>query len=278
MAVTINGVSCDEIVRGYGENADMRGIGSRKGYLCNWSDRFTVARGLLGYATATGVGGTVTLVTPTRHPELNNCYCTAVEFEPQGTPSQGASQLAFTKCIVWGIYGSMSFSWGAAPIPYMNIDPSSPFIYAEQEIDISTEVITIPGRSLRFSGTSARVDQDFGLRLGIVDFKITLHRVPYLPGATILARAGQINDATYLGVGAGKLLFNGANNKLQVGADGNYTQDITYSFTARTQPWDYSYRASNSTWTKVVTAGGSDFITRASFVGLFPDEYTEGSF
>ncbi len=270
MARTINGILCDEIIPGYNESADQRGVSSRKGYLCNWSDRFTVARGLLGLSSSTGVGGAITLTVPSPHPELYNCYCTSVEFEGKGTPYQGATQLAYPKVIVWATYGTLSYNWG----PWqMNIDPATPFLFAEQEIDVGVEVVTIPGQSLRFSGGTTKLDQDFGLRIPIVDLKITLHRVPYLPGQAIIAKAGAINDATYLGVAAGQLLFNGAHNRGQLMSDGVYTQDITYSFTARGYPWDYAYNATASAWQKVVKASGSDFITRQSFVGLFPDEY-----
>lgn len=272
MAITVNGISCEEIVHSYGEGATLQGLSSRKGYLCDWDDRFTVAKGLLGLSSTTGVGGTITLTAPSRHPELLNCFCTSVEFEGKGKPFQGSTQLAFPKCIVWGIYSSVNFTWGA-PSPYMNIDPTTQFVYAEQEIDVAVEVLTIPGRSLRYYGTIRPVRQDFGLRIGIVDLKITLHRVPYLPGQAILQKAGEINDATYLGVGPGKLLFNGAHNRLQVLSDGAYTQDITYSFTARTQPWDYAYDAVSSSWKRVVQIDGSDLMTRQSFIGLFPDEY-----
>lgn len=271
MAITINGVSCQEIVRDYSESADLRGLGSRKGFLCNWTDRFTVARGLLGLVSTSGVGGSITLTAPLRHPELYNCYCTGVEFEPVGVPSQGTYQLAFTNCIVWAIYGSMNFTWGS-PDPYQNIDPTRPFIYAEQELDIGTSVVTIPGSKLKFSGGGA-MDQDYGLPIAIVDMKITLHRVPYLPAQAIISKAGAINNATYLGVAAGYLLFNAASNRMVSMSDGTNTQSITYSFSYRSQPWDYAYDGSQNAWVKVLKASGSDLVTRQSFVGLFPDEY-----
>jgi hypothetical protein len=274
MAITINSISCEEIVADYGEGAQLSGLSSRKGYLCDWTDRFTVAKGLLGLATTTGVGGAITLVSPSRHPELYNCYCTGVEFQPMGTPSQGTYQVTWPKVIVWASYGSLTFNWGTASIPYMDIDPSTPFIYAEQQIDVGCEVITVPNKGLRFATSLRRLDQDFGFRIALVDMKITLHRVPYLPGAAIIAKAGAINDATYLGVSAGQLLFNGASNSLQLGADGTWTQDITYSFTARQYPWDYSYDGVAKAWRKVVQTDGSNFITRQSLVGLFPDEYS----
>lgn len=272
MAITINGISCEELVGNYTEGADLRGLTSRKGFLCNWADRYTVAIGLLGYSSTTGVGGTVSLVAPSRHPQLNNCFCNGVEFEGVGTPSQGSAQLAFPKCKVWAIYGSLNFQWGESN-PFMNIDPGTQFVYAEQEIDVGCEVITIPGRFLKFSGTTKLLADSYALRIGLVDLKITLHRVPYLPGQLILANAGAINNATYLGVAAGYLLFNGAQNRGQFGSDGTFTQSITYSFTYRTQPWDYSYNGSANAWQKVVRIDGSDFTTRQSFAGLMPGDY-----
>lgn len=273
MAITIAGISCQEIVRNYGESATLQGVGSRKGYLCNWTDRFTVARGLLGFKTTTSVGGTISITAPSRHPELLNCYCTQVEFEPVGTPSQGASQLAFSQCIVWGIYGSMNFTWGAGD-PYQNIDPSTQFVYARQTLDIGTEVITIPGTKLKYSG-GGPLEQDYGLKLALVDMNITLYQVPYLPAQAIIPLAGAINSSTFLGVAAGYLLFNGIHNEMQVAVDGSYTQDISYSFTYRSQPWDYAYDGSSgrNNWYKVLRADGTDLVTRQSFAGIFPGEY-----
>lgn len=276
MAITVSGISCDEIVRNYGEGADLRaGVTSRKGLLCNWTDRFTVASGLLGLSSTTSVGGAITLTAPTRHPELRNCFCLSIEFEGVGKPAQGTTQMNYPKCIVWANYGSINFTWGASD-PYNNIDPNTPFVYAEQEIDVGVEVISVPGRALKFSGDGSKLGVDFGLRIGIADIKITLHRVPYLPSANVLSRVGSINNATYLGVGAGKLLFNGVKSQTVVLSDGTRTQDLMYSFTARTQPWDYSYNAGLGTWDKVVTLTGSDFISRTSLVGTFPAEYSNG--
>ena len=268
MSVIINGIACEELVAGYREAADRRGVTSTKGFLCDWADRFTVAQGLLGITSAAGIGGLITWTIPAAHPQLYNCYCVGVEFEPAGIPTQGAAQITWTKCKVWAHYGTISYNWG----PQMQIDPTTPFLWAEQEIDVGTEVVTVSGQKLKFAGGNP-LDHDWGIRIAIVDFKITLFQVPYLPGGTILSKAGAINDSTYLGVAAGQLLFNGAQNRGQLMNNGIYVQNITYSFTARQYPWDYAYNGATNAWAKVVTSGGSDIITRQSFVGIFPGEY-----
>ena len=44
--------------------------------------------------------------------------------------------------------GLLRLSWGPAPLPDMSIDPSSPYVYATQEIDFGIEGVTIEGAAV----------------------------------------------------------------------------------------------------------------------------------
>ncbi len=47
--IVINGVNCQEIVADFSEEYDiLKGPSAKKGFICLWADRFTVANGLLG--------------------------------------------------------------------------------------------------------------------------------------------------------------------------------------------------------------------------------------
>lgn len=273
MSVTINGITCEEIVRDYQESAEIgTGISSRKGYLCDWNSRFAVAQGLLGFTSAAGKNGPVTVTTGMRHPELAYCFVRAVEFEPKGKPTRGAYQTAWDKCIVWASFGpARNLQWGAVGFG----DGTHGFIYAEQKIATSCEWVTIPGRRLKFYTSNETIKTETGFRIGIAEIEITLHDLPYFPDYTVFNMTGQVNNAPFLGVATGKLVFNGVTTQESASSTGVYTLEATYSFTARTQRWDYGFDGLTNTWDLMVSVGGTHTspITLADFSVIFPAGY-----
>lgn len=273
MAFTINGILCQEIVAGYTESADLGdGVSSRKGFLCNWADRFTVAQGLLGLTSASGKGSAITLYYPARHPELLNCYVRRIDFEGVGLPSQGPYQLAWDKCIVWAEFGTGRFN----PSGALSFGSGSQgFVYAEQKMASSCEWVTIPRRYTKFKTSGKKTGADAGVRLALVEIEITLHALPYMPDQVVLAKSGQINNAAYLGVGTGKLIFNGVTTSESANTDGTYTAEGTYSFTARTQRWDYGFDGDSNRWDQIVWPDGSTpFISSSDFTTIIPTGYS----
>ncbi len=273
MAFTINGITCEEIVANYSEAADIgTGVTSRKGFLCDWADRFTVARGLLGLTTGAVKRGPVTVNIGASHPELNYCFVRSVEFEPKGRPTQGAKQLAFDKCIVWANFGpGRNVQWGAVGFG----DGTHGFIFAEQKIAVSSEYVTIPGRRMKFYTSNEKVPTEFGFRLAIAELEITLHNLPYMPDYAVFESAGKINNAPFLGVDTGKLMFAGITTQESANTDGTYTLEATYAFTARTQRWDYAFDGLTGKWDLVVSVGSPYVspIKQADFSTLFPVGY-----
>lgn len=270
MSVILGGVSCEELVDNYNEFADIgQGTGSRKGYLCDWDQRYAVAQGLLGYTRTSTAGGAISLYLPHKHPQLYNCYCSRVEFEPVGEPSRGPWQVAWTKCKVWASFESARFN-----LSTLTGFGDKGFVYAEQRMSASCEYVTIPRAFTRFKTTNKPTKFDLGIRLALVDIEITLHQMPYMPSTAVFSSAGFINNASYLGVSTGKLLFNGVSTEEVANTAGGYSLDATYSFTARSQRWDYVFDGDNNRWDQAVWPDGSTpFISSMDMSTIIPGAY-----
>lgn len=272
MAFTINGIVCQEIVKDYSEQAEIGvGVNSRKGFLCNWTDRFTVAQGLLGFTSATGKNGAVTVQVGAKHPELQYCFVRSVSFEGKGRPQQGAFQMSFDKCIVWAEFGpARNVQWGQVGFG----DGTHGFIYAEQKIATSCEWVTIPGRRSKFKTTGFTIPTEQGFRIGIAEIEITLHDLPYFPDYTVFNMTGKINNAAFLGVATGQLIFNGVTTNETMSSTGVYTLEASYAFTGRTQRWDYGFDGLNNRWDQIVMMDASTpIISSADFSTIFPAGY-----
>lgn len=278
MSVVINGVTCEEIVRDFGEGIDSRGPEARKGYLCAWADRYAVANGALGLVSVSGgVGGAVTLPVPETYAESSNLYAMDVHIEPKGTPSQGPKQIAFPYAIVWVNYGVPRFGVTPRDDPgnMQAIDPATPFIYASQEISFSIEQYTIPASAIKLVGGGV-ADKDVTTIFPRADLSITLHRVPYLPAQKIFSLTGKINDAKFLGADVGQVIFNGATSRRTASTDGTFTQEITYSFSYRTvASWDKIFHPNGTGgWVRFTDRNDNPLISSADLTKLFPVGYT----
>lgn len=275
MAITINGVITQELVASHGEAFDFSsGPSMRKGFLCEWADRFKVAQGLLGLSNTTSIGGAITLNTPAQYPEFNTAYAQSIEIVPKGAPTQGTKQIQYPYCAVWASYQSVP--WSFSGTDFNQIDPAHPYIYAEQNIRFSTEWITIPGSQVFYGGGLGKaLAQDFAFASPRADLSIKIHRIPYLPAQQILnALQAPLNSTTYLGCAPGFLLFNGADNHQTRMSDGTFTQDVSYSFSFRPlAPWDYVFHGPSGTWKQVVNSSGGSIIPRSDLSGIIPTYY-----
>ncbi len=276
MAQTIAGIVCQELVEAFGEGFDSTGgPTARKGYLCAWVDRYTVANGLLGLSNTTNVGGGITLTTPAQYPQRTTMYATNIEIRGAGPPTQGTQQLQYTYAVLMVSYQCLP--WSFQGVDFMQLDYTHPFIYAEQSFNFTSEWITVPGRNTYYltSWPTKKLDQDWGFRSPIVNFTITLKYVPYLPVAQILiASQSPINSTTFLGCSPGFLLFNGADSHSTRAVDGTFTQEVSYSFSYRPiAPWDYVFNGSLPGWDRVVDSAGNPIQQRSDISTVFPSGY-----
>lgn len=272
--IVINGIECQEIVRDLEERYDLlRGPSMKKGFLCNWADRFKVAQGLLGLSTTVKIGGFITFETPLTYPELGTAFVHAIDVEPVGPPIQGAAQIAYSNAIVWARYHSMPWTWSGTD--FMQINPATPFVYAKQNIKFSTETVTVPGKNAWLKTTGKVLGIDYGIPIAVAELEITLIRVPYLPSQAILqALQNPLNQSTFLGCNPGTIFFRGGSNEQTHDTAGNFTQDLRLVFAYRPiAAWDQAWDGSQ--WAQVVTASGGStpFIGRSDLSTLIPSYY-----
>lgn len=273
MAVTINGVACDELVDGYGEELDESGPRGSKYYLCDWGSRYTVANGLLGFVTVTG-GTTITFTSPTAHPESSNMFARSVRIKGVGRPSQGSVNIAYPKAVVMADFARPTFNMSGTQDPggTHSIDTATPLIYATQEIDEGGEFVTLPGSSLVFdSGT--KIQEDGSLFVPHDEIIITFHRFPYFPRSTSSLK-GKTNASTFLGCDPEKLLYHGQKVRDSFLSDGTFTHEVTRHWSYRQVEWNKRLLPDGSGWGyyKYSSSGARVFPT-ADFSDLIPTAY-----
>lgn len=274
MTVMINGVRCEELVNNYAEDVDLlHGPSARKGYLCDWNLRFQLARGLLGLAATTKIGGFITLQTPHPHPEMSTTYAHRIEIEGKGSPFQLGNNIAFPFAAVYCIYETLPWNFQPFDAPFQQIDPTHPFVYAEQRLKSGVEIYTIPGNGCKFATSGLACQSDATIRLALIEMEITIKQLPYMPTDVVLGQAGTLNNAKYLGVNTGCLIFNGVSTQTGAVSDGTYIQEASYSFTARSVRWDYAYDPSIWDYDQVLRGNGSSIFTLTDFSKIIPFYY-----
>ncbi len=284
MAVTINGVLCQEAVNNNGEQFDvLQGPSATKVYECAWNSRWLVITGLLGLNSSATIGGAITLQLPMRYPDFQqtavSLYAANLSVEGVGSPYQNTFSVGYTIARITVNFRSFPWSFqGLSQNDFNNqIDPAHPYIYAEQNLSFTAEAITVAGSQVKFqsSGIKLGSDNPWGFQSPIVNMAISIKYVPYIPAAAIIAAtAAPINSTTYLGVSAGKLLFRGADTHQARMSDGSLTQSIDYTFSYRPlAPWDYTFDGKNSIWDKVVALDGSDVLHRSDLTGVIPSYF-----
>jgi|GEM_PF-2247135 len=283
MAITINGVVCQEEVNGNSESFDiLTGPQATKVFICAWNSRWSVITGLLGLNSAASIGGAITLQLPARYPDFQqtavSLYASSVSVQGIGSPYQNTYSVGYTDARIIVNYRSMPWSFqGLSQNDFNNqIDPAHPYVYAEQNMSFTSEAITVSGRFTYFSSDLTKpTGADWGFRSPLVNFNIALKYVPYIPAAAIItATAAPINSTTYLGVSAGKLLFNGCETHQTRMSDGSLTQEAAYSFSYRPiAPWDYSFNGATNAWEKVVDSAGNPIQQRSDLTSIIPTYY-----
>ena len=274
MSVTIGGVACEEVVDGFEEGIHEGGPVATKKYLCAWASRYTVANTFLGLVTYSGgAGGPINLTRPLSYPESANMWAREVTIAGRGKPTQGSSQIQFDKALITVNYGVPQFSFTSNPD--QSLDPTSPFVYATQDIDFGREMITIEKSALTLANGNKLKDVPYAFPLPNAVLTIQLHRVPYLPALAILtALQRPLNQSTFLGVAPGYLMFNGCKTHEEASSDGTLTRSITYIFAYRPiLRWDEVFDPNGTSGPQQVRYNGAAILLRSDLSTLIPSAY-----
>ena len=201
----INGITVYDLARDLTESASLREPTSatKSYYVPRWTDRYTVANGLIGATNYTG--RTVSFVPPLRYPDSNNLSCMDVSIRGVGKFSNGPYQIAWESAIISCHFSLPNFnvSLNVDPGGYNSFDPAAPLIYATQSLDYGAQVVEIPKKALKYAGGGA-LNVGFGLFVPIVTMNLTLHRLPYMPPIATRSVAGNVNQYTFWGCARGR--------------------------------------------------------------------------
>jgi hypothetical protein len=274
VSITINGVSCEEVVDGFEEGVHSEGPVAQKKFLCAWSSRYALANGLLGFVTRQpGQTASVQITGPMAWPESPNMLAREISIEGVGQPTQGASQIQFPQAIVTANYGVPT--WQALPYPDMAIDPTTPFVYATQDIDFGSEMVQIEKSSVALANGHKLADTPYAFPLPHAILSITLQRVPFLPAQAIITGMQRpLNNATFLGVSAGYLMLKGVKNHGEASTDGTFTQSLSYVFAYRPiLRWDEVLDPDGTSGPQQVRYNGAAILLRSDFRALIPSNY-----
>lgn len=274
MAITINGVRCEELVDGYGEELDDQGPRGSKYYLCEWQDRYTLANGLLGLVSVSG-GSTISFTVPYPHPESPNMFVGSVRIKGVGRPGQGSRNLEFPKAVVMVDFGRPKYNFSSTQDPSgtHSIDPSTALVYATQEIDEGGEFVTLPGSALVFD-SGVKIQEDGSLFVPHDEIVITFHKFPYFPFSTSSLK-GKTNASLFLGCPAESLLYHGQKISSSFLSDGTQTHEVRRHWSYReVAGWNKRLLPDGSGWGyfKYASSGARVFPT-ADYTPLLPTAY-----
>jgi hypothetical protein len=255
-----------------------RGQAVRK-FLIAWSDYTNFILDLMGYWTL--VGGVSTYVQSTvSFPNWPNLLADDVDIQPFSTspdskviPSLSSDPNSFEKALVTVTYRQVQDDSNRHPGPSV---PSGTIL--EFSSEVAAEMMTLPGHQLFYkSGMSTwalEASQVGGEPIGSEDFNFTWSRVPYPPWAAIIAQKGTLNNATFAGHDPGKLLFLGAQRRIQFQVNQVSLWTISYHFKSKTKKWTEKYKPTAAGgfgpgWYDLVDGGGNPLLDSTNFNTLF---------
>ena len=254
-----------EVGEGLEEGNDERGGFAHKPYLVDWGNRILFSQQVMGQSAQSGGSkGVWTRQVPYSYPESPGLYAQSTQIKPFGEWFD-TTPISYPSAIVTVTFRPLD--WQAVPMDdpfYLNqIDPTTPVLYATQELDYGVEYVQLPSVGMpgvtippKFLSDSSVVPTPLNRRVTVVRMVYTWNQLPYIPMSQIQTFLDTLNDATFLGCPKGTVLFEGPKTIREQMSDGTVVQKLTYNFKYRSVDWNMSLRPDTGLW-DVVYFGGS---------------------
>jgi hypothetical protein len=247
-------------------------------FLIAWGDYNNFIFDLLGYWTV--IGGVSVFVNATMiFPGWSQLLADDIAIEPfvnspdsKVIPLLTSDPNSFEKALVTVTYKPKPDTTNNHPGP---TTPDGTTL--EFSSDVASEMLTLPGHQLYWKN-DATVPLDAtkvkGTPIGSEDFSFTWSRVPYPPWTAIIAQKGTVNNATFAGHAQGKLLFLGAQRRIQFQVNAVSLWTLTYHFKSRTEEWNKEYKPDDTGsvgpgWVAVYDKSGNKLLSETNFNTLF---------
>lgn len=249
----------------------------RRVFLINFLD--TAAFMLELYGGWQVVGGQTFLTPPSYFPSFPGCVCVDVSAEGWPTDSPQSTTLTtlqspvtnYQKSKVEAIYGPRTVidepggtSLSVPDGTYLTVDG---FVGGEMQ--------PLPGNALKWGADATNVgvalpDDAMGaVLLTHQEFSTVWSRVPRPPWSVMRTNQNTVNNATFLGFAAGYVLYLGTEFSRSFSVTSVSQWTLRHKFKARSQPWNYTYNKTDSTFRSFVKSSGSDYFASSTFANLF---------
>lgn len=254
--------------------------------MCPWNRSIEFFTELVGGFAS--IAGTFTYQPPAQFPGVPYAVVQEVSIEPWSerimTPATGLNQStnAYEYAVFNVRYGMQDIqgSGGRSDLPAV---PDGTTISYRQSY--GAEYMTVPGNTFKWASDDAPVSDDInaGLLLPTIDFTLSWRNVPRPPWAKIDELAGKVNDASFLGYDAGKVLFLGMTEEAEFQIDRSPRWTLDYAFKVRsvnstvnptaTYGWNHFYRqepvSGGEHWQAIKNKSGDPVYASANLLSLF---------
>jgi hypothetical protein len=268
---------------------NQQGVSATRTFKVAWADWQSLAQELIGIWRL--LGGATYFVSPISFPGMTNLIVSDVVVEPYQPESPDANPQvslgAFTNTYKGG--AKLTAGYRTRFDQNNNQRPDLPSVprgtYLTYTADLSAELMTVPGRTFEWVGTSPAEfladDVNPGILLPTGRFTLMWHRVLQPPWTAIRNARGKVNNATFLSAPTGTVLFLGAQvtRQFQFIDDGGFWQ-IEYSFSENLKElttgakvgWNYLYKDKKvgaEHWCEIRDHDGRNPYLSADFAPLF---------
>jgi len=242
---SIGGVTCTEVKGSPTLNATNDGATGGRVFDCEWGDRFTLLRALLG--TYTIVGGVIVGYTyPATFPGFSSIVALSASIKGIGEQEDdGANGAAYPLARLQVGYG---------PLEWDDTAEEDERVLSTEQYDFSGEFMEQAAFSYEWDGgtdNGTAIPQKIGMLVPTIDHTITRYNLNVLPKDEISARLGTVNDDEFLGVAADHLLFIGASAQRSVTTSGTKPYELTMVFKERLEDWNTIFNQTDRVYQKV---------------------------
>ncbi len=255
---TMGSKTLKENFEGYQAGIDESGPYVLKTYTApDYASAFACVNALRGTASVTGgIGGTIVRALPHQPPESPGLYALSVVLDPQSEiDAKDDGRPRFNLPIIHVRYGVPRYEVQSSDDPgginsFPNDDnPGSPYTFAMQSIDISTEYIKLPGSAYKFhTAPQHKLDTPVAGTIATANLVFIRKYIPYLPFNLVTQKLNGLNDATFLGQPRGLIKFTGARTRREFLSDGKVNQEIEVNLRWRQYDHNKQHRPDESSF------------------------------
>lgn len=243
MAITVAGIVGKEMWESFRKGRGEFGPYVDLSYLVDFASADAFVDGVLGGIVT--AGGSIRNVPKLACPTNPRLYAMSAEYVGAGEANPTANgRPTFTAAVVEVRFAVPTWPQAFSDDPggqqsFPNeATPGQPIVFAECEIDMGGEFVTVPQGSLVFLSDSKPIDAPVGKWVGVSTFRIVRHYYPNLPTTKVATYLNKLNNATFLGRARGLVRFANAKTRQVQTSDGTRTQSWEMIFEAREHDWN----------------------------------------